>query len=64
MIKYIPEIFYITGDDTMLELLAAVPATGDTFPVKGLIVCIGIALALGIGTAIFAGKDKDDDDKK
>ncbi|MCR4889763.1 MAG: hypothetical protein K5979_11395 [Ruminococcus sp.] len=48
----------------MLELLAAVPATGDTFPVKGLIVCIGIALALGIGTAIFAGKDKDDDDKK
>ncbi len=54
----------ITGDDTMFEIFAAVPATGDTFPVKTLIICIGIALALGIGTAILAGKGKNDDDKK
>jgi hypothetical protein len=61
VIKYIPEIFYITGDDTMFELLAAVPATGDTFPVKGLIIAVGAAIAIAVGCLIFTNKsDKDD----
>lgn len=47
-------------------LLAAVPATGDTFPTQKLLIIAGIAVAIAAVTivaALFRKKDDDDDEE-
>ena len=47
----------------MFEIFAAVPATGDNFPVVGLLVGAGAAVVIAVVCAVIAGKKKDDDEK-
>lgn len=45
------------------NILAAVPATGDTFPVKGLLIGVGAAVAIAVVSAIIAAKKNNSDDE-
>ena len=45
----------------LLTLAAAIPATGDSFPVKLLLIIVGVAAAIAIVTAVISGKKNDND---
>lgn len=47
----------------MLMLLASAPQTGDTFPVKPLIIAVGIAAVIAVASAVIAGKNKKNKDE-
>lgn len=50
----------------MITLLAAMPATGDTFPAQKLLIVGGIAVGIAVVTivaALLKKNDNDDDDE-
>ena len=46
----------------MENLLAAVPATGDTFTLHLILIGAGAATLIALASVFLAGKKKDDDD--
>ena len=48
----------------MENLLAAVPATGDTFPLHLILIGAGAATLIALASVFLAGKKKDDDDEE
>lgn len=47
----------------IVNILAAVPATGDNFPAKGLLIGVGAAVVIAVVSALIASKKNDDDDE-
>ena len=54
--------YSFTGGRNMENLLAAVPATGDTFPLHLILIGAGAATLIALASVFLAGKKKDDDD--
>lgn len=48
---------------TIINLAAVSPATGDRFPVIPLILIVGLAVVIAVVSSIIAAKNKKDDDE-